>query len=198
MPVESASSAVTAIVVLFELVAGASFTIIASKLYRVSKTLDSAHILSYSLGFLLLAASSILMAASAVTGPRLGASLYLSSTILASGGFYMLRPIKYEGSLAVVPGLGLKPLFMAFDSLAGILGLYVASGVGGFARLLAALVALSHLGRSSALVAGLLGFSPVYTALMLAASEAVRGASSAFLAVYYAVPGDGGGEEEEE
>ena len=92
----------------------------------------------------------------------------------------------------------MKPIFIAFDSLAGILGLYVASGVGGFARLLVALIALSHLGRSSALVAGLLGLSPVYIALMLAASEAVRGASSAFLAVYYAVPGDGGGEEEEE
>ncbi|MEB3861847.1 MAG: hypothetical protein GSR84_06470 [Desulfurococcales archaeon] len=181
---------------LVEAIAAAAFTVIAYRLYIVYSRLREDPLESGLAGFTLLAASSLaMMIASLASSPRASLSIYVASSILAVGGFYLLSPLR--GMTVVIPLGGLKVLVALFDYLAGIMGFTASQTTRGPARVLLAIIALSYMVRGTSMLGGALGMGPASVALALFVGELLRAASAAALAVFYATLG-GNGEEEEE
>lgn len=175
-------AALQLLLALVDVVGAASFAYIAALLYRVARLLGSGGV-EAPLGFLLLSASEALGAAAALAGdPVIGLTAYTGTASTALAGIMLIASSSPRGRAAA-----LWPLLFAIpaslDAASVAAAAWAAARSRGPARVFLLVLAAGHLLRSLAVAAA------AYTAawrLILASGEALRAASAALLAGYYA------------
>ena len=175
-----------------EIVSAVAFAVIAYRIYKASRLLESERLLYHCIGFTLLALSQALMTLAVTVGdPRLQVSLYTASSVTAIGGLYAVNPRRGQGEPGIMPVAGVtgvKTVIILADSLAGIQGLITAGNTTGPARLLLAGIGVSYLVRALSVILPLLGAGGS-AGYILIAGEALRALSAAVLAALYALGG---------
>ena len=170
------------------------FAAVSAAAARAYRSLGLEELAAAAWGFGTLSASSALAAASLFSGdPRLAATLFTASSSTAAAGLAVVAVAAWRRADAM-PVVAPLLLALAADVLAALAGGLAAARARGLARVGLALLASAHVGRAASVA-----LAPGGDALLvLAASEAVRAAAAASLAVYHAGGVLGGlGEEEQ-